>query len=97
MIKQSTEQTLTLTGLDQGHRYALVITGAQSDVLLQFKHAQDPTWYDMPTTVFDGAVSGSDPMLGEFFCFTPTMRITFADAPSQPYYVSCICAATARF
>ena len=93
MIRKTDTQTLDLTGLDQGHRYALVITGAESDVALEFKHAGDATWRTLPT--FDGTMA--DVIAGDFFCFTPTMRLNFASAPTQPYYVSCVCAAVATF
>lgn len=93
MTKKSTSQTLTLEGLNQGHNYTLVITNAQSDVSVQFKHASDPTWRDMPN------VNGSqaDVITHYFFCFTPTMQIAFASAPTEPYFVSCICEAMAEF
>ena len=88
MIRQTNTKELVLEDLTQGNRYALVITGADSAVELQFKHAGDATWRVMPD--FDGTLT--DVIRGDFFCFTPTMKLVFADAPAEgvTYYVSCI-------
>lgn len=94
MIKSSQLQTLPITGLDQGHRYYLVVTNAESDVSIEFKHAGDPTWRVLPDA---GGTPVSGVVAFELLVFTPDMRLVFAGAPSSTYYFSAVCSAVATF
>ena len=94
MIKSSLLQTLPITGLDQGHRYYLVVSNAQSNVSIEFKHAGDPTWRVLPGA--GGAPSGTV-VAFELLVFTPEMRLVFASNPSSTYYFSAVCSAVATF
>ena len=96
MILQTDAQTLPLTGLEQGHTFVIVVTNAQSAVTLQFRHAGDPTYRNHPDFV---AVAPVGTVVSRaLMCCSTDMRLSFASAQTaNPYYVSCIPAASATF
>lgn len=95
MIRNTNATELLLEGLEQGHRYGLVITGALSAVALEFRHLDDPTWYAFPGA--DMTASAGGVISVDFFCVAPVMRLRLAAAQETNYRVSAICAATATF
>jgi hypothetical protein len=103
MIRSSTKKVLPLENMEQGHRYALVITKAASNVSLMFRHAGETAYHAFPG--FTGTPDADDTVYAGFFCFTSDMYVEFADDPEEveegaeavPYYLSCICAAAATF
>lgn len=95
MIRATDIQTLPLEDLEQGHTFAIVVTNAQSAVSLQFRHADDPTYRDHPD--FTAVAPVGTVVSRAIICCAPDMRLVFADAPTETYYVSCIAAASATF
>ncbi len=95
MILQTTDLTLPLTGLSQGQTFAIIVTNAQSSVTLQFRHAGDPTYRDHPDFV---AVTPVGTVVSRaLMCCSTDMRLVFASAPAEAYFVSCVPAASPTF
>lgn len=95
MTRDTNAAELLIEGLEQGHRYALIISKAPSTMLLKFRHAGDSTWYDWP-----GFVGTNTGLLSyEFMCATPFMKLVVETppVPATVWHMSCIGAATANF
>jgi hypothetical protein len=89
------KQTLQLNGIQEGKRYAIVVTGpdyaAGRLVNLKFRHAGDPDYRDLPD--FNNTPpSGGDVLNHEFLSFTTDMILVF-DQPvpgGSSYYVTLV-------
>jgi hypothetical protein len=93
-----TASTFNLTDMEQGHLYTLAITAASglnaAGLVLQFQQPGDTVWYNMPAV---GNISCTDTVIiHEYSCFTPIMRLSFANTPPT-YNVSNIVRAVAYF
>lgn len=87
MHKNTDEQEVNLTGLEQGQFMNVVITGATQNCKLEFKNAGDTNWAEDPD--FDGTHAGGV-VNQRVKCLSAKSRLVFDAAPSATYWLSLV-------
>lgn len=81
----STTPSTLLSGIKEGNRYSLRVTGATKPVSLEFQHVPDGDWF--PEVGFT-----STPQAGvvsfEFICVVPRMRVSVASGQVGDWTIS---------
>ena len=82
----TTAQTLPLTGMREGNRYFIVVTGVTSTLYLEFQHVTGGAWfsYTYPdATTFNAAAA--DVVVADIICPVPRMRLRLGEAQESAW------------
>jgi len=74
----TTAQYIPLNGVREGNRYAILVTGADTAVTLEFQHVVDGAWFPYPAFT-NTPVAGV--IAADVICTLPRMRLKLATAP----------------
>ena len=97
MDARTLQQTILLTGLEQGQFMTVVITGVTvaGNCVLEFKNGSSPVWTADPN--FNGTITGGI-LVERVKCLSAHTRIRFLAAPTgDPYYISLVWDAVPNF
>lgn len=95
MQKNTSDQTVNLTGLEQGQFMNVVITNAPGSCFLEFKNAGDSGWSIDPN--FTGSPSADNVINERVKCLSSQQRIRFGAAPGAAYWISLVWDAIPQF
>lgn len=80
LTSPQTTLSIPLTGIKEGHRYSVLVTGATGNVTLELQHVKGGAWIAQP-----GYVPAAGTVLIEFPCIVPRMRVNVAGGQAGPW------------